>query len=62
MRQGHRVHETVLLLLDGDSIPCSGTILAARSEVFEKLVRDNYEVHLYGFSGFAQQLGQVLFV
>ncbi|KAL5262723.1 hypothetical protein ACHWQZ_G008205 [Mnemiopsis leidyi] len=60
VKQGQRVHETVLLLLDGDSIPCSGTILAARSPVFEKLVRENYEIHLYGFTGFAEQLGQCL--
>ena len=55
----NRVHETVLLLLDGDSIPCSGTILAARSPVFETLVRENYEVHLLGFNGMAHQIGQV---
>ena len=60
VRQGNRVHETVLLLIDGDSIPCSGTILAARSSVFETLVRDNYEVHLLGFNGMAHQISQVI--
>ena len=59
VKHGSRVHETVLLLLDGDSIPCSGTILAARSPVFESLVRDNYEVHLIGFDDMAPQIGQV---
>ncbi|XP_063682317.1 uncharacterized protein LOC134817130 [Bolinopsis microptera] len=60
VRQGNRVHETVLLLIDGDSIPCSGTILAARSSVFETLVRENYEVHLLGFNGMAHQISQCL--
>jgi len=61
VRQKDRVelHETVLLLVDGSTISCSGTILAARSSVLEKVVGKHYEIVLVGFEGMLDQVYQV---
>ena len=61
VRQKDRVelHETVLLLVDGSPISCSGAILAARSSVLEKEIRANYEIALMGFEGMFEQVHQV---
>ena len=62
VRQKDRVepHETVLLLVDGSTISCSGTILAARSSVLEKAVGEHYEIFLDGFEGMLDQVHQCL--
>ncbi|XP_063679662.1 uncharacterized protein LOC134815112 [Bolinopsis microptera] len=54
------VHETALLLIDGNSVCCSGAILAARSPVLEKVLKQNYEIVLDGFQDMIPQLNQCL--
>ena len=54
------VHETALLLIDGNSVCCSGAILAARSPVLEKALKQNYEIVLDGFQDMIPQLNQVI--
>ena len=53
------VHETALLMVEGSSVPCSGAILAARSSVLERVLKQDYEIVLEGFQGMIPQLNQV---
>ena len=40
-------------------MPCSGAILAARSPVLERVLKQDYEIVLEGFQGMIPQLNQV---
>ena len=53
------VHETALLMVEGSSVPCSGAILAARSPVLERVLKQDYEIVLEGFQCMIPQLNQV---
>ena len=54
-----QIHETVLLLVDGNSLCCSGAILAARSPLLENTLKQQYEIVLDGFQNMIPQLKQV---
>ena len=56
---GMKIHNTIFLIIDSFSIPCSGLLLAARSKLLEQMVTDAYEIRLDGFSGVLKQIYQV---
>ena len=59
VRPDTTVHETVVLVLSDDIIPCSGTILAARSKVLHSIFKEQDELVLKDFNGGSDYVYQV---